>query len=409
MGTTVVDLGQARGLALVRARGARIRHVAADIYSVPSATGNGGYVVDALKNTCTCAAHEETGIRCKHLWAAAYHRNELTIPTVETAVSVPARPTYPQNWAAYNAAQCEEKARVQILLKSLCGGITEKPQVGRGRPRMPLRDVVFCAVMKVYGTLSGRRSTTDLRTCEEQGHVEHAPAYNSIFRLMERADLMPLLKTLVEESAKPLRAIERTFAADATGFATETYVRWFDHAHGADRRVQQWVKCHAMIGTATNVITAVDVTAGNVNDSPQFVGLVERTAANGFDMQEVSADKAYLSHANLAAVGKIGGVAYVPFKTNSGSTGSVAWENLYHFYSLRREAFLEHYHMRSNVESTFSAMKRKFGPSLRSKTPAAQFNEVLLKCLCFNLSMLVHSIHELNVDPEFWMPKNTSK
>ena len=25
-------------------------------------------------------------------------------------------------------------------------------------------------------------------------------------------------------------------------------------------------------------------------------------------------------------------------------------------------------------------------------------------CLCFNLSMLVHFIHELGVDPKFWMP-----
>lgn len=70
--------------------------------------------------------------------------------------------------------------------------------------------------------------------------------------------------------------------------------------------------------------------------------------------------------------------------------------------SLNREDFLKHYHRRSNVESTFSAMKRKFGGSVRSKLPAAQLNEVLLKCLAHNLSVLVHSIHELGIQPEFW-------
>ena len=28
--------------------------------------------------------------------------------------------------------------------------------------------------------------------------------------------------------------------------------------------------------------------------------------------------------------------------------------------------------------------------------------EVLLKCLCHNLSVLVHAIHELGIEPTFW-------
>ena len=63
--------------------------------------------------------------------------------------------------------------------------------------------------------------------------------------------------------------------------------------------------------------------------------------------------------------------------------------------------FLAHYHARSNVESTFSAVKRKFGGSLRSKNVTAQTNEVLCKALCFNLSMLVHAMHALGVEPTF--------
>jgi hypothetical protein len=47
-------------------------------------------------------------------------------------------------------------------------------------------------------------------------------------------------------------------------------------------------------------------------------------------------------------------------------------------------------------------MKRNFGAAVRAKTPAAQINEVLLKCLCFNLIVLVHAIHELGIEPSFW-------
>ena len=92
----------------------------------------------------------------------------------------------------------------------------------------------------------------------------------------------------------------------------------------------------------------------------------------------------------------------MPFKSNSGSTGSASWERLWHHFSANRDDFLAHYHRRSNVESTFSAMKRKFGAGVRSKLQAAQFNEVMLKCLCHNLSCLVHGIHELGIEPKFW-------
>jgi transposase len=279
-----------------------------------------------------------------------------------------------------------------------------QPKQERGRPRL-LADAVYCATMKVYTTMSGRRATTDIRACEEHGHVEHAASYSSVFRYTDRADLMPLFKVLVEESAAPLKAIEKTFAVDGTGFATNTYSRWYDHKYGEEKRVQKWVKAHAMVGTVTNIITAVEVTEGHVHDSPMFAPVVEKTKANGFELREVSADKAYLSHDNLALVEKLGGVPYVPFKSNSGSTGSAAWERMWHYFSLNKEDFLAHYHKRSNVESTFSSVKRKFGGSVRSKLLPAQLNEVLLKCLCHNLSMLVHSIHEMGIEPKFWMPQ----
>ena len=69
--------------------------------------------------------------------------------------------------------------------------------------------------------------------------------------------------------------------------------------------------------------------------------------------------------------------------------------------TLKAEEFLRHYHRRSNVESTFGAMKAKFGGSVRSKLFAAQVNEVLAKVLLWNLSCIVHAIEEFGVEVEF--------
>ena len=46
-------------------------------------------------------------------------------------------------------------------------------------------------------------------------------------------------------------------------------------------------------------------------------------------------------------------------------------------------------------------MKRKFGDAIRSKTDTAMVNESLAKVLCHNLSVLVHEMQELGVDPQF--------
>jgi transposase len=204
----------------------------------------------------------------------------------------------------------------------------------------------------------------------------------------------------------PLRAVESDFAIDGTGFSTCNFVRWVDE-RGMEKKEHVWVKAHAMVGVKTHVITAAELTQGNQNDSPLLPMLTERTAKN-FTMREVSADKGYLSYANYEAVAKVGATPYIMFKENSvADDGPAIWKKLFHLYSLQREEFLGHYHKRSNVETVFSQVKRKFGPSVRSKLETAQFNEVYCKLIAHNIVMVVHSIHELGIDPKFWMPKAT--
>ena len=80
---------------------------------------------------------------------------------------------------------------------------------------------------------------------------------------------------------------------------------------------------------------------------------------------------------------------------------------MWHLFAYHRDTFLAHYHQRSNVETTFSMIKAKFGDSLRSKSDVGQINEVLCKVVCHNLCVLIASIHELGLDvPEFGARSN---
>jgi transposase len=382
----------------------RIKRVEGALWFCPSQSNNaGGYLVNVLAASCSCPDHETRRCKCKHQWAVEFSQivqvSSDGTRSVTESVTV-TRKTYTQDWARYNAAQCAEKSTAQVLLRALCDGILSPPQTGRGRPRTPLADAVYGMVTKVQTTVSGRRATTDLEACADAGHMKKAPRYNTLFDAFAKPELTPLLTTLVEESAAPLACVESQFAVDSTGFGTVTYRRWYDAKYGREMKEHGWLKAHAMVGTTTNVITAIRVTDCNTNDSPELPALVASTTQR-FDVREVSADKAYLSHANLAAIESAGAVPYVPFKSNSHGAGPEAWRRMWGLFMYKRPEFLAHYHARSNVESTFSAVKRKFGGSVRSKNPTAQVNEVLCKALCFNLSCLVHAIHELGITPEF--------
>lgn len=381
---------------------------------VPSQYGHRGtyYTVqpDPVKPHCSCPDFEARQQTCKHLYAVEIvtkreYTNDGETQTLTETVTV--KKTYKQEWPAYNAAQVNEKDEFQKLLHELCKGVGE-PSQKMGRPRLPFEDMIFAAAFKVYSTVSGRRFMSDLRDARDKGYISKLPCYNSIFNYFENEALTPYLKMLIEESSLPLQAVESSFAVDSSGFSTCRFVQWVKAKYTDPQLMQKkdWVKVHLMCGVKTNVVTAVEITDRFAGDSPQFKGLVETTGGN-FAMAEVSADKAYLSSDNLQTVVDHAAMPYIPFKSNSVAASqtnpnNALWKRMFHLYSYNQDRFMQRYHQRSNVETTFHMIKSKFGDSLRSKTKTAQINEALCKVLCHNICCLIQSMFELNVSPDFW-------
>ncbi|MGO9123531.1 MAG: transposase [Terriglobales bacterium] len=397
---------QQRGLELAATR--TIRHKG-DLWVVPSQGGSGSYRVHMMPKwaSCTCPDYETRGVTCKHIFAVSFamkreqNADGSTTVTKQVTVTTTERTTYPQNWPAYNQAQTNEKDRFQVLLADLCRGIAEPQMQKIGRPSLPLSDAIFSVTFKVYSTVSGRRFMSDLRDAGSNGFISKVPHYNSIFNYLENPALTPVLQTLITESSLPLKSVETAFAVDSSGFTTSRFSRWYDHKYGKVIEKHDWVKCHLMCGVKTNVVTAVEIHDRNANDSPMLPAMVETTAKN-FQMAEVSADKGYAARTNAEAVGKVGAAPFIAFASHHRGNGGGMWGQMYHYFQFKRTDFLAHYHKRSNVESTFSMMKRKFGDGLRSKTDVAMVNETLCKVLCHNLVVLIHEMYELGIDPVFW-------
>lgn len=377
------------------------------VWLVPSQSGKGKYTVCADPDNphCTCPDHETRGGKCKHIFAVEFvirrEQNPDGSETVTDTIKITERKTYPQNWAAYNAAQTNEKSKFQQLLHDLCKGIPEPEQAKNGRPRVSLQDAVFAAAFKIYSTFSGRRFMTDLREAHEKGYIRKVPHFNTIFNYLEMPELTPILRSLIIESSLPLKTIEFDFAADSSGFTTSRLISWFDHKYGVVRKQHSWVKVHIMCGVKTNIVTAVEIRDKDASDTKLLPELANTTAEN-FKMEEVSADKGYSSLNNTNVIAGHGAVPYIAFKSIHTGAGGGLWQKMFHYFIFKREEFLKHYHKRSNVESTFAMIKAKFRDHVRSKTETSMINEVLCKIVCHNICCLIQEMYELGIEPEFW-------
>jgi transposase len=311
------------------------------------------------------------------------------------------RLTYSQDWPAYNEAQTNEKLLFLQLLGELTAQIPKPERIGAGRPPADLGEMIFSCALKIYLGFSSRRTESDLKIAEHLGYLSHTPHYNTILKYLNKPELKAILVSLVEFSATPLKSLEEVFAADSTGFSTSNFSRWKECCkRKGEHRLYR--KAHIMCGTRTNVITSVEITEGITSDFKVFPHLVESTAKR-FQMKEVLADKGYSSRDCMEVVSNHGAIPFIAFRNNCKGRAKACqiWKSMYRFFIEYKEEYMRHYHMRSNVESTFSMMKRKQGTFLRSKGEIGQTNEILCKALVHNICVLIQEIYESGVKIDF--------
>jgi len=369
--------------------------------------------LDGENGYCNCPDHEK-GFCCKHVRTVRIVlKRELgmdgSITETKSITLEEKRTTYPQAWPAYNLAQATEKKRFQVLLHDLCRNLPEPDCTHKRGPKPhTVKDSVFAMVYKVYCGFSSRRFSCDLNDAHADGYLSRTIPGPKVTKFHETAGFTSILFDLIEKSAAPLKVVETSFAVDSTGFGTSKFERWFDEKYSVTRRKCVWIKTHCAVGTKTNVVTAVRILGKDAADCPQYKPLMETTGKR-FDVKEVSADKAYLSVENAEATYEMGAEPFIMAKVNTTGGAGGLFEKMVGYFKFRQQEFLDHYHKRSNVESTFSAIKRKFGDSVRSKTDVAMVNEVLCKLLCHNLCCLIQEQCELGIEPVFWPEERTEE
>ncbi len=389
-----------------------VERTGADDWVVTSQTGAGRYRVwfvgDLPRCSCPDYAHRLTDkipAPCKHILAVV----DTRLKESDQSIAAPDRPPrrqYPQH-PSYTRGQTEELRLVETLLRELVNEVPDFPRT----PGLPgpapahLSDELYCAILKVYSGLSGRRAVGVFRNVADKGLLDRAPSFMVASNLLVRPEATSILYRLLALSALPLAGLEGdgVVAPDSTGIQTTSFGAWREQKH-RERREKKWLKVHAIVGTRTHVIIRAFVGDADSGDAPQFGPLLRGVIDGGFAPGAVVADRGYLSKANYSLATDLGLEAFIPFKSNSlghnrGSPRS--WRRAYHLFQANREEFDRRYHVRSNVESVFSALKRKFGENIRSRAPVAQINEVLCKLIAYNLTVVVHEMFESGIAPTF--------
>ncbi len=278
--------------------------------------------------------------------------------------------TQSTKWTDYNLYQTTEGSTLTSYLKEPVSSLDEVNPNGRGRPHAPLSDEVFWAAMKAYTNQSTRRVQSVINRAEDDNLIDPAHHFNTVTRFLNREDVTPILHELVWLSAAPLAQIEHAFAVDSSGFRTSQFGEWCDTKHSERvkttngktmtvKREYKWIKCHISPGVESNIIADVIITPSegeNTADTNFFIPLIDGTTGY-FDVHEVSADKGYLSKRKLCRrrqdwCGCLHSLQE-ELKVNPLQTVEWCFRNLLS----KSDDWLKHYHLRSNVESTFGVVK----------------------------------------------------
>jgi len=303
------------------------------------------------------------------------------------------------DWHKYNLAKTKQKIMFYRLLYELCSLIPKSPQ-HMGRPRAQIRDLIFSMGLKLYTNCSGRVLMSDLEHAKALGYIERVHHYNTLSDFMNQEELYELLQKLLEISARPLSCLEDEYSLDASGFGSYQYERWQVAKHKNKRGWRNYLKGHISVGTRTNVVCSAEVTCGNFSDVRQAPKLLEPLKCH--NPKEISADKAYSAKSVFKIIESLGAMPLVPFKSNAnpGEDAPEIWLRMFRYFTNHREEFNKRYHRRSNVETTFSMIKRNFGEFLRYQNYTSQRNELMVKFICHNICCLNMQIfnHSLDVD-----------
>jgi hypothetical protein len=253
-----------------------------------------------------------------------------------------------------------ERERFEFLLHDLCS-VVLSPEQWRGRPRKPLADVVFAAVLQAYVGVSSRRAMSDVTAAHEAGLIEECLSSKTLTHYIGEPILTDLLRALTRTTAEAIGFVEDRFTVERLVFQTPKYERWFDPKRGRERKRRVEIAVTFAAGETTRIVSDTAL-------SPSETVPVDMSQSGWFTRPWTATDKAISDLTDLEME---------------------TCPNFLHDLWGMGEVDLHRAYAKPSGFTAAQAIEQRFGTVLLSKTMTAQINEVLCRLLAYNLCTII--------------------
>ena len=222
-------------------------------------------------------------------------------------------------------------------------------------------------------------------------NLNKLPHFTTLQKFAKRTS-STLIGRLITSICKMLSPVPLQIGIDGTGFSLERASHYYCKRIDRTKPVKGFVKLNASSDLKSNLILSVRVRKHPSHETKDFIPLLKKITKR---VSLVCADKAYDSEKNHEFVRhKLLAESVIPLRIRQR-------KRLYGMYrKLLSKQFPEKlYGKRSNAESTFGALKRRFGSTLTSRTFRTQKTELMFRILAYNANRFIElTAHAL----QFW-------
>lgn len=232
------------------------------------------------------------------------------------------------------------------------------------------------------------------------------PCFKTLNNYMMRRDTKEIQNAILEFSTSPLKYIETIFNIDSTNESLTTASTWYNYRIQREIKKQDHLKEHVTSTAKYNAAVAVDISPnGDAKFTRPHIAKIKK---QGFTLDHMNGDKAYLSRDACNAVHEAGGKAHFKIKSNttSNAKGSQEWKRMVTAQKNQDPQEIDDYNIRQNAESTNHAKKAKFGSRLRSKQDSTKEAEAMGKWCAYNITAICRAYYDNAIEPTFYLNTN---
>ena len=211
--------------------------------------------------------------------------------------------------------------------------------------------------------------------------LKRVPHFTTLQKFAKRTS-STLIGKLIASICKMLAPVPLNVGIDGTGFSLERASHYYCKRINRTKPIKGFVKLNASSDLDSNLLLSVRVRKHPSHETKDFKPLLSKIPAK---LSLVLADKAYDSEKNHEFVRhKLRAESVIPLRVRER-------KRIYGMYRklLSKQFPGKLYAKRNNAESAFSALKRRYGSTLTSRTFRTQKNELNFRILAYNANRFI--------------------